>query len=63
MKSFLVVTFCSPKVLPFPKLDHSLDAAIKRFASIAPFKCGALPLSGLYSFYSPKRSLNFASAL
>jgi hypothetical protein len=41
MKSFLVGTFCSPKVPPFPKLDHSLDAAIKRFATIAPFKCGA----------------------
>jgi hypothetical protein len=43
MKSFLVETFCLPKVLPSLKLDHALDAAIRRFATIAPFKCGAHP--------------------
>jgi hypothetical protein len=54
MKSFLVATFCSLKVLTFPKLDHSLDAAIKRFATIAPVERGAHPSKGLFSFYSPK---------
>src|SRR5687767_12810902 len=54
MKSFLVGTFCSPKVLPFPKLDHALEAAMRRFATIASVECGAHPSKGLFSFYSPK---------